>query len=371
MIRSILLRGMAVGLVLGLMSTAQAQQTHKTHKAASSRPAKSGTAVRAGSGRAAIATRARDPYLGAIVVDADTGNVLFENGADESAYPASVIKLMDLLVIQERIEGGQLSLSNQVSVTAEASKVGGSQVYLAEHEVFSIEDLLYALMIQSANDAATALALDVSGTTSGFVELMNRKAADLGMTNTHFYSCHGLPPAAGSTPDSSTARDLSALARELLKHPDVLRYTSTRERGFRDGRFIMRTHNHLLSEVPGCDGFKTGYFKAGGFSIVATAQRGGRRLICVVLGSPTSKGRDACAKELIGKGFANLPPLPPPPPVVTNLVPSNVVSDAEAASAHDRTWMRWVAGVALGVLGLIVLGIIGALIKRRFSRDIL
>jgi D-alanyl-D-alanine carboxypeptidase (penicillin-binding protein 5/6) len=367
MTRSILLRGVAVGMVLGLMYGAEAQpQARKT-------VTRKAPPVRVASGRAAIATRVNDPYLGAIVVDAASGTVLFEDGADRPAYPASVIKLMDLLIIQERIESGQLSLSNRVTVTAEASRIGGSQVYLAEKEVFGIEDLLYALMIQSANDAATALALHVGGTTTGFVDLMNRKAAELGMTNTHFYSCHGLPPAAGGTPDSSTARDLAYLAVELVKHPDILCYTSTRERGFREGRFIMRTHNHLLTEVEGCDGFKTGYFKAGGYSIVATAQRGGRRVICVVLGSPTSKGRDAKAKELIAKGFLDLPPLPPPVAVVTNAVVTDAVpkEGAAASSAGGGVWSRWAGGVALGSLGLVLVIGIGIWLKRRLSRDIL
>ncbi len=373
MTRSSLLRWIAVGVVLGLMSGAEAQSTRKTAArglAPALVAAKPGASARPASGRAAIPTRSKDPYQGAIVVDADTGAVLFENGADEPAYPASVIKLMDLLLIQERLEAGQLGISNRVTVTAEASKVGGSQVYLAEKEVFSIDDLLYALMIQSANDVATALALHVGGSTAGFVELMNGKSTELGMTNTHFYSCHGLPPAAGSTPDISTARDLALLAHELLKHPDVLRYTSTRERGFRDGKFIMRTHNHLLAEVEGCDGFKTGYFKAGGFSIVATVKRGGRRLICVVLGSPTASGRDTKAKELIAKGFIDLPPLPPPVAVVTNSGMNNASSEAamEPSMEHGGAGPRWAGGVALGALGLAILAGIGMWLKNRAKR---
>jgi len=367
-------RWVAVFLVGGCFVTAVAPAAAKTDvkKSAPAGAARS-------SGRASIGDRSRDPYLGAIVIDADTGKVLFEDGADQAGYPASVIKLMDILIIQERIEAGQLSLSNRVTITAEAARIGGSQVYLAEKEVFSVEDLLYALMIQSANDAATALALQVGGTTAGFVELMNRRAAELGMTGTHFYSCHGLPPAAGVNPDTSTPRDLAILARELVKHPDVLRYTSTRERDFRDGKFKMRTHDHLLGEFQGCDGLKTGYFKAGGFSIVATALRGGRRAIAVVLGSPTWQGRDAKAKDLLAKGFLDLPPLPPPPAVIpvrpglTNAISgmTNALEEPKPVVVAPKraTWVQWAGGVVVGAVCVAVLAILVAWLVRRSGRD--
>ncbi len=192
-----------------------------------------GGAVAAPSGRTPIETRSKDPYLGTIVVEAATGKVLFENNADAPGYPASVIKLMVLLLIQERIDNATLRLTDVVTVTAEAARMGGSQVYLKEHETFPVEDLLYALIIQSANDAAAALAIHVGGTRDGFIELMNRRAKELGMTATEFHSVHGLPPSQGIRPDVSTARDLAILAREILKHPACLTYTSTRERDLR------------------------------------------------------------------------------------------------------------------------------------------
>src|SRR5215831_13964670 len=168
----------------------------------------------------------RNPYLGAIVVEASTGRVLFEDQADAKGYPASVLKMMDLLIILERIESKQLSLKDQVPVSAKAAKTGGSQVWLAEKESFTVDEMLYALMVQSANDAAVALAEKVGGTTDGFVSLMNQKAKELGMTSTVFHSVHGLPPAPGQEHDITTARDLSLLSRALLKHPDTLRYTA-------------------------------------------------------------------------------------------------------------------------------------------------
>lgn len=253
------------------------------------------------------ATIARTPYLGAIVVEATSGKVLFEQAADVKGYPASVLKLMDLLIILEKIEHGQLSLQDPVPVSAKAAKTGGSQVWLAEKESFSLDEMLYALMVQSANDAAVALAEKVAGSTDAFVELMNRKAKELGMTSTVFHSVHGLPPAAGQEHDVTTARDLSILCRELLKRPDTLRYTSTRERKFRPDAgsktVVMRTHNHLLGHVDGCDGLKTGYIAQAGFSIAVTASRNHQRVIVVVLDSTDLKTRDSNAAALVAKGF--------------------------------------------------------------------
>jgi D-alanyl-D-alanine carboxypeptidase (penicillin-binding protein 5/6) len=254
---------------------------------------------------------AQNPYIGAIAVDAASGKVLFEDKADAKGYPASVLKLMDLLIILEQIEKGRLTLQDQVPVSARASRTGGSQVWLAHKESFTVDEMLYALMVQSANDAAVALAEKVAGTAEGFVELMNAKARALGMTSTVFNSVHGLPPGAGQQHDVTTARDLSILCRELARRPEALRYTSTRERPFRpeagEKAVIMRTHNHLLGALDGCDGLKTGYITAAGYSIAVTASRKGQRVIVVVLGSLDRKLRDARATELVAKGFAALP----------------------------------------------------------------
>jgi serine-type D-Ala-D-Ala carboxypeptidase (penicillin-binding protein 5/6) len=261
-------------------------------------------------GRAKINSVARDPYVSALVIDADTGKVLFSENPDSVVFPASVIKLMNLLVILERIEQGALKLEDMVQVTNEAAKTGGSQVYLDPKEQFSVEELLYALSVQSANDAAVALASHVAGSKEGFVALMNQKAAELGMKNTRIQSVHGLPPSEGQKPDETTASDLALLCRALASRPDALKYTGTRERGFRENKFIMRNHNHLLGQVDGCDGLKTGYFEAAGFSIAATAKKGGVRIIAIVMGSKDRKVRDAKASELLAKGFAMVPPKP-------------------------------------------------------------
>lgn len=259
----------------------------------------------------------KTPYIGAVIVDADTGAVLFEDKADAPGYPASTLKLMTLLVIQEKIDAGQVKLGDTVKVSVEACKTGGSQVYLDPKETFTVEELLYAMMIQSANDVAVALAEHVAGSKDGFVELMNAKAQQLGMANTRFASVHGLPPSAGQRNDVSSARDMATLSRELCKHPAVFAYTSASYRQFRAGTpkpFDMRTHNPFLKEgVAGCDGFKTGYTASAGWSIVVTAKRNGRRVIVVVLGSDERKMRDAKAGELLAKAFALLPASAPAP----------------------------------------------------------
>jgi serine-type D-Ala-D-Ala carboxypeptidase (penicillin-binding protein 5/6) len=255
---------------------------------------------------------ARDPWLGAIVVDAASGKVLFEDRADTKGYPASVLKLMDLLIILEKIEQRQLSLQDKVPVSAKASHIGGSRVWLKEKESFTVDEMLYALMVQSANDVAYALAEKVGDSTDGFLALMNQRAKQLGMNNTVFHSVHGLPPGTGQEHDVTTARDLSILCLELLKHPDVLRYTSAREKPFRPDvagkTVVMRTHNHLLGHVEGCDGLKTGYITASGYSIALTAARNGQRVIVIVFDSTSRTVRDAKAAELVAKGFAALSP---------------------------------------------------------------
>ena len=308
---------------------------------------------------------AQHPYRGAIVLDAATGNVLFEDKADIKGYPASMLKLMDLLIILEKIERKELSMQDQVPVSAKASHIGGSRVWLAEKESFAMDEMLYALMIQSANDVAAALAEKISGSTDAFVELMNKRAQELGMTNTVFNSVHGLPPGAGQQHDVTTARDFAILCRELLKHKDTLRYTSARERPFRSNdpkhMVLMRTHNHLLGSVEGCDGLKTGYITVAGYSIAVTAQRKGRRVIVIVLGSADRKVRDAKAAELLNKGFAALPaapvavaPPPAPKPAPTSTPQPLAQAKEEIKQAEQKPEAHAQNGIFLA-FGLVVL----------------
>ncbi len=248
----------------------------------------------------------RDPYAGAILIDAATGDVLFEDKPDVRAYPASITKLMVLLLLLDAIDAEHLTFDDPVRVTAASSTIGGSQVYLKDNEVFSVDEMLYALMVQSANDAAVALAIHYMGSKEVFVDLMNKRAKKIGMKDTVFHSVHGLPPGRGQRPDVSTPRDIAMLCRELLKKPDALRYTSTWRRPFRteaEVPFLLENHNNLLRTMEGCDGLKTGFFWAAGFSIAATAVDEDNRAIAVVLGAKSQKVRDKKAEKMLEEGL--------------------------------------------------------------------
>lgn len=253
----------------------------------------------------------RTPYRGAIAFDAATGSVLFEDNPDELAVPASMAKMMLLLLVQERIENGHLRTTDMVAVSNRAYNEGGSQVWLDPKETFPLEDLLYALMIQSANDAAVAIAEHVAGSVEAMVALMNDRAAKLGMRNTRFVSCNGLT-SVREPADVTTARDMAILAAALCSHPDIFKYTGTDFRVFRPdkapgkGLVEMRTHNPLLQKkVPGCDGLKTGYTAYAGYSIAATVKRGDTRVVLVLMGCPDKATRDANLNRLLEQAFAN------------------------------------------------------------------
>jgi len=257
-------------------------------------------------------------FKGAIVLDVATGQTLFEDRANYIGPPASVTKLMTFLLVHDRLGRGDLTLQTPINVTAEAAKTGGSQVYLAEKEIFPLEDMLYALMIASANDVATALAIHLAGSKTAFIATMNSRAQQLGMTDTTFRSPHGLPPASRANADSdqTSPRDLAKLSLHLLRTTNVLTYTSVKLRTFRPGpkKIDMVNHNHLLGKVAGVDGLKTGFTRGAGFCLAATAIRHGRRVLVITMGSPDSKTRDIKIAELIERGFAALPatitPLP-------------------------------------------------------------
>lgn len=264
-------------------------------------------------------------YKGAIVTDAATGAVLFESNPDVVTPPASMTKLMTYAVLHDKLAAGALTLGTPVTVSAADSRIGGTQVYLKEKEIFTVEELVYALMIQSANDAAHALAIAAAGSTQAFVELMNTKARALGMTNTTFRSPHGLPPTSRrlTEGDLASPRDFAVLSRHLLQQTDVLTYTSARVREFGTSRpkggQRMENHNKLLGKVEGVDGLKTGYTAGAGYCLSATAQRNGRRVIVVIMGSFGKNGevdkgrtRDLRTADLIEKGFAALPTDSPP-----------------------------------------------------------
>ncbi|HTX66649.1 MAG TPA: D-alanyl-D-alanine carboxypeptidase family protein [Opitutaceae bacterium] len=276
-------------------------------------------------------------FRSAIVIDAATGRVLAEINPDVQNPPASVAKLMTFLVVADKIKAGELALTTPVTIPREAAKMGGSEAWLMDKEVVPVEELLYLLMVQSANDAAMALAIQAAGSRDAFVDLMNARARALGMTHTVFHSPHGLPPGRDQEPDLTTARDLALLARELISHTDILRYTSTRSHEFRHANGVVNkfeNHDHLLASVPGCDGLKTGWYAKAGYSIAATVQRNGRRVIAVVLGCPQRVLRDTITTRLIERGFAALPPAPvAPAPAVAATAPAPVPAPAAATPA--------------------------------------
>ena len=268
---------------------------------------------------------------GSICVDADTGKVLSEQNADVRHAPASVTKLMTLLVVLDAVDAGKLKLTDVVTADKEAAGMGGTQAHLTAGEQHTVDELCYALMVQSANDAAVALAKHVAGSKEAFVAKMNARAASLGLTGTAFQSPHGLPPSrkTGGEPDLTTARDLAKISVELLHKRDTLRYTAAKTYRFRPptgdakadapgtlSHFI--NHNKLLGVYSGCDGLKTGWTNAGA-SIVTTASRGNKRVIAVVLGGVvpsadpklpdpklSQRRRDARAESLMDEGLGAL-----------------------------------------------------------------
>ncbi len=251
-------------------------------------------------------------YTGLIVIDAGDGKVLVEDNADVAAYPASVTKLMNLLLCLDAIEAGKVRLNDPITVTAEEAKMGGSQVFLKEGEVFSFEELLYAMMVQSANDAALACANHVGGTREAFVAAMNQRAAQLGMNRTKFVTPHGLASPKQEA-DVSTPRDIATLSREVIRHPLALKFTSVKKRTFRQEPLLeMQNHNKLLLQVPGCDGLKTGFLARGGYALAATVYQNGKRVIAVVMGSKGIYGRqrDAIARRVIAEALPKASPVP-------------------------------------------------------------
>jgi D-alanyl-D-alanine carboxypeptidase len=255
----------------------------------------------------------RPAYVGAIVVEAETGQVLFEDKADVTNPPASMTKLMTYAVLHDKLIEGSLKLDTLVTVNRDeakfAMKSDSTAVWLKEKETFPVEELIYAMMVQSANDASLTLARVAAGSPEAFVELMNAKARALGMTRTTFRTPHGLSKGrvdAGTT-DVTTARDYATLSRYLVQMTDVLKYTAVKRRPFGAGQRTqlvdMTNHNNLLGKFAGLDGLKTGYTSSAGFCLAATAIRDGRRIITVVVGSPTSKTRDLKVIELLERGF--------------------------------------------------------------------
>ena len=242
------------------------------------------------------------PCASAILMDAKTGTVIYEQNADEALPPASVTKIMTLLLVMEAVDAGKIALGDMVTVSANAASMGGSQVYLKEGETMSVEEMLKCVVIASANDCAVALAEYVAGSEEGFVDAMNQRAAELGMVNTHFENTNGLDDTA--TNHVTSARDIAIMSRELISHPKILQYSGIWMDTIRDGSFGLTNTNRLVRFYPGCTGLKTGSTSKAKFCISATAERDGLSLICVIMAAQTRDERNAAAVKLLDYGFA-------------------------------------------------------------------
>ena len=250
----------------------------------------------------------------AILMEKVTGQVLYEKNADERLLPASVTKVMTLLLIVEDIESGKLSLDDTVTASARAASFGGSCVYLEEGEQMSVHEMLKCITVASANDCAVAMAEHLAGTEALFVERMNARAEELGLQNTHFTNCTGLFEDAEHY---SSARDIALMSRELISHPLIKDYSTIWMDSIRDGSFGLTNTNKLVYWYEGCTGLKTGFTNGAMYCLAATAERDGTEYIAVVMHGDSSNSRNADATALLNYGFARytLCPLQPETPL--------------------------------------------------------
>lgn len=238
-----------------------------------------------------------------ILIEASTGKVLYENNADEALPPASVTKIMTLLLVMEAIDRGEIKLTDPVTVSEAAANMGGSQVYLEVGEQLSVEEMIKCVVIASANDAALALAELVAGSEESFVAKMNERARQLQMKNTNFENTNGLDDTTEN--HVTSARDIAIMSAQLLSHPTILKYTTVWQDSIRNGAFVLTNTNRLIRFYPGANGLKTGSTSKAGFCISAAAKRDGMQLIAVVMGASTRDSRNETAKQLLSWGFAS------------------------------------------------------------------
>ena len=270
--------------------------------------------------------RAADLELAApssILMERTTGEVLYEDNADERLRPASVTKVMTLLLVMEALEDGRIGWDDMITTSAAAAGKGGSQIYLEENEQLPLTEMLKSVVVASANDCACALAEHIAGSESAFVSMMNERAQELGMTDTHFVNCTGLDDGPDAGEHLTTAYDIALMSRELLKHERIKEYTTIWMDTVRNGQFGLSNTNKLVRFYDGTTGLKTGYTSAAGYCLSASAERGGMELVAVVLHCKTSVDRFESAKALLNYGFSGyalVTPQPeggiPPVPVV-------------------------------------------------------
>ena len=240
----------------------------------------------------------------ALLMDAATGTILYESNAHEALAPASVTKVMTMLLIMEAIDSGRIGWEDTVTASEAAAAKGGSQVYLKVGETMTVSDMVKSIAVSSANDCACAMAEHLAGSETAFVELMNSRAAELGMKDTHFVNCTGLDDDPAAKEHRTSAHDIAIMSRELLtKHPDIRQFTTIWMDTIRGGTFGLSNTNKMVRFYPGCTGLKTGFTSGAGYCLSASALRDGMELIAVVMGSETSQDRFAACKSMLDQGF--------------------------------------------------------------------
>ncbi|MGA2410964.1 MAG: D-alanyl-D-alanine carboxypeptidase family protein [Candidatus Binataceae bacterium] len=245
------------------------------------------------------------PRHAALLEDADTGRILYAESPSLPWPPASMAKMMMLLVAEDQIHAGRFSYNTPVKISFRSATTGGSRLGLREGQVYPLGELMKAALIRSANDAAVAVAETVGGSYDGCVQMMNAKAKSLGMTGTHYETVDGLPPTPGHDVDVTTALDLATLARALIHTTNLLAWSGMETALFDGGVAILHNTNHLVGHLDGCDGLKTGFTMQAGFNLTATAKRGDMRLISVILGTASNGQRFGQSAELLNWGFDN------------------------------------------------------------------
>jgi len=254
----------------------------------------------------------------AVLMDIATGTVLSEQNSHEPLAPASVTKVMTMLLIMEAIDSGKISWDDSVITSEAAAAKGGSQVYLKVGESMSVEEMVKSIAVSSANDCACAMAEHLAGSEAAFVDRMNARAKELGMEDTHFVNCTGLDDAEDAANHRTSAHDIALMSRELLKnHPDITKFTTIWMDSIRNGEFGLSNTNKMVRFYQGCTGLKTGFTRGAGYCLSASAEREGLQLVAVVMGCETSQKRFAACKSLLDYGFANFALVEPELPEVT------------------------------------------------------
>ena len=239
-------------------------------------------------------------------MDVTTGTILYESNSHEKLSPASVTKVMTMLLIMEAVDSGKISLQDTVTASEAAAAKGGSQIYLKVGETMSVSDMLKSIAVSSANDCACAMAEHIAGSESAFVAQMNERAKELGMNDTNFVNCTGLDDGPDAASHKTSAYDIALMSRELLRnHPLIKNYTTIWMDTVRNGTFGLSNTNKLIRFYQGATGLKTGFTSGAGYCLSATAQRDGMELIAVVMGADSSQNRNAACKSLLDYGFAN------------------------------------------------------------------